>query len=244
MQLTMYGDVRSVNGVASEGTRAMAPPRWCRWSSACTGRSADLRWKSAKVATASSGRLVDERGREVVRRPRGPQAVEQLLQLDVRQRPDQVGHHRAERAEGLDHVRTLRRIAGPADGDGGDLLEVPLDRQERRRWRGGEVDQRAQLVGRIGDVVAPAGDDLGGVLAGVEHDPAEDGGADGVERQLQRRHDAEVAASAAERPSRARRRRRGWPAPPSRRRSPPRRRAGCRTRGRRHERGGRCRLPA
>ena len=39
-----------------------------------------------------------------------------------------------------------------------------------------------------------------GVLAGVEHDPAEDGGADGVERQLQRRHDAEVAATAAQPP--------------------------------------------
>ena len=61
-------------------------------------------------------------------------------------------------------------------------------------------DQRAQLVGRIGDVVAPAGDHLGGVLAGEEHDPAEDGRADGVERHLQRRHDAEVAASAAQPP--------------------------------------------
>ena len=55
MQLTTYGDVRLANAVAPTGTRPMAPPRWWMCNSACTGKSAERRWKSAKVAIASSG---------------------------------------------------------------------------------------------------------------------------------------------------------------------------------------------
>jgi hypothetical protein len=115
----MYGDVIGEGG---GGTRAIAPPVVQVGSAASGSRRTSM---GSAMWRYGVGELLDEGRGEVVRR-RAPQAVEELLQLDVRQQPDEVCHHRAERAEGFDHVRTLRRIAGPADGDGGDLLEVPL----------------------------------------------------------------------------------------------------------------------
>ena len=73
--------------------------------------------------------------------------------------------------------------------------------QERRRRRGRQVEDRGQLVGQAaGGPVGVEGGDVGRALAGEDHDPAVDHRADGLELELQRGDDAEVAAATAQPP--------------------------------------------
>ena len=73
-------------------------------------------------------------------------------------------------------------------------------RQQRQRRRRAQVDDRRQLVGRLGDEVAVEAQHLGRVLERVVDRAGQHGRADRVQPVLERRDDAEVAAAAAQAP--------------------------------------------
>ena len=83
----------------------------------------------------------------------------------------------------------------------GHQAAVPLWRDERRRRRRQEARARLSLVGRRGVEVAEAPAAAARALGGVEErEAAVTIGADRVSVELERGHDAEVAAAAAQRP--------------------------------------------
>ena len=76
---------------------------------------------------------------------------------------------------------------------------MPLLRDEGQRWRDLEHEERAELFGCLRDVLPVEGHHVGCRVELEEDRPAHDV-ADGVQTELERRDDAEVAAPAPERP--------------------------------------------
>ena len=70
----------------------------------------------------------------------------------------------------------------------------------RQGWDRAEPDDGPELVGRVGDEVTVEAQDVRGVLGRPEHRSGHDGGADRVQREPERADDAEVPASASQRP--------------------------------------------
>ena len=110
-------------------------------------------------------------------------------------RPDWLDHLE----ERLDHLLALVERARPARHREAHVLEVPLLGQERQRRREVEPDEAAQLLGRLGDVLAVEAQHVVGPVDRVHDRAAVDVG-DRVQAVLERGHDAEVAAAAAQRP--------------------------------------------
>ena len=77
-------------------------------------------------------------------------------------------------------------------------MQVLVD--HRQRWDRAEPDDVAELVRCVGDELAVEAQDVGGVLGRPEHRSGHDGGADRVQREPERADDAEVPASASQRP--------------------------------------------
>ena len=80
---------------------------------------------------------------------------------------------------------------------------MPVLRDERQRRRDLEGREAAELLGRVGDELAVEPQHVAGVLELEEHRAAVDV-LDRVQPELERGHDAEVAAAAAERPEQVR----------------------------------------
>ena len=98
---------------------------------------------------------------------------------DVGQRAAEVGDGVAQAADRRERALALLGGAGVAGGDDRDRLAVDGLGQERRRRRGRQVEDRRQLVGQAGR--GPVGverGDVGGALAGEDHDAAVDHRAD------------------------------------------------------------------
>ena len=116
------------------------------------------------------------------------------------------------------HMPATPTYGAPRSGSGSSSIDGQRPDEPRGR----------QLVGRVGDRVAPAGEHARGVLDRVGDVQPEHLRAELVQAQLEGRDDAEVAAAAAQRPVQVRRARRRSPARGGRRRARPRPRRGCR----------------
>ena len=118
--------------------------------------------------------------------------------------PGDVGQRRSQFAQRLEHLHALVDVADVDAAD--DQARLVVDRLGQARI-GGHRDpdgHRGDLVGRVGDVIPPARQDLGRVARRVEdagegHDRAERVGV-----ELEVGHDAEVAAASAQRPEQVR----------------------------------------
>ena len=86
-----------------------------------------------------------------------------------------------------------------------DLAPVPLLRDHRQRRRGRQVHQRGDVIGRARRPVAEAAQQVAVGVGRVEDRPGVDHRADRVQRELELRDDAEVAAAAAQAPEAGRR---------------------------------------
>ena len=91
-------------------------------------------------------------------------------------------------------------LAGVDGDDRDDRLAVHRLGQERRGRRGGQVDERRQLVGQLAHPVAVEAQHLLGAVAREEDRAGQHHRADRVQPELERRRDAEVAAAAAQAP--------------------------------------------
>ena len=110
-------------------------------------------------------------------------------------------------ATGSATVRRSRTSASPSStGPGADgdqdrhLLSVPLLRDHGQRRRGGEADRRRDRVGLIGAHSRKKRSRSTAASAGEEQRAGVDLGPDRMQRQLERRHDPEVAAASAQTP--------------------------------------------
>jgi hypothetical protein len=132
--------------------------------------------------------------------PHGSRGVEHLLQRrvgDGRHELERRGQRVADRRDG----RGVGFRRTPTD-DGEDEpgREVILLGYERRGWRVDAVHQRAHPFGQGGEVVTGEPEDVGAPVGVPEEQPEVDDRADLVEREFELGDDAEVAATAAERP--------------------------------------------
>src|SRR5205823_2682921 len=89
-------------------------------------------------------------GLEVGVGARGPERVEQGLQCPVGHGAEQVGDRLGHRAQRPDRGGALVDRTGRGGQQGDHLFAVPVFGDHRQRRRGGEVDQRRDLVGRVG----------------------------------------------------------------------------------------------
>ena len=106
------------------------------------------------------------------------------------------GENGADRLEGRLGLRGIARVA---PRDHAHLLHLVLGREHRDRRHGREAEPAVDVLGRLQDEVAPEAEQLGALVDRPEDRPAVDG-ADRVAAEQERRHDAEVAAAAADRP--------------------------------------------
>ena len=100
----------------------------------------------------------------------------------------------------MEHSLTFLDRTGVAGTDHHDRAPVQILGDARQRRRGAEPHDRAELVGSVADEVAVAAEDLHGVGRVPDDGPGQNGGADGVEAELERGDHAEVAAAASQRP--------------------------------------------
>ena len=200
----MNGAERSANAVASGSIAAIAPPMWKVLTSVSgAGRS---RARSAMTVDRRVGELV-----EVLRLPVRAQRVAGEQRVEPRL-------HRRDTAS----ARTCRTAACPARAAGPSPAALPRLRRRRRRRRsppsrswiasghlrvgreGHRHHDRGDLVRRLSDVRPPAAQDLADLLDRVERRREADDRAQRLQREGERRHDAEVPAAAAERPEQVR----------------------------------------
>jgi hypothetical protein len=108
-------------------------------------------------------------------------------------------------ATGSAIVRRSLTSASPSSRDhDGDLLAVPLLRDHRQRRRGREADRRRERIRGVGRPVTVEAEQIARGVRRQEQRAGVDLGADRVQRQLERRHDPEVAAASAEPPEQLR----------------------------------------
>ena len=128
------------------------------------------------------------------------EGVEHRLQGRVGLGLEQVDERAAELLERADDLGTLVRRSRVTGADHHHRLAPHLLRHEGEwRWDR-ELEDRRQLVGRIGDELAVEAQHLGRVGQRVEDRPREHGRADGMKSVLERGDDPEVAAAAADAP--------------------------------------------
>ena len=124
--------------------------------------------------------------------------VERALELGVGGRLE--GVERRALADRRERGLGVGDRAGVHAGDRDRGLPAQLVRDAVLVGRGQEDVGERDLVRRVDHEVAEAPQRLASLRARVEHEPAEDLGPDRVQRELERGHDAEVAAAAAQRP--------------------------------------------
>ena len=126
--------------------------------------------------------------------------VEHRLQRGVELRLEQVDDRVAELLQRPHHLDPVLRRAGVAGPDHHDRLAVHVLGQEGERRGHAQLEDRRQLVGRRGDELAVEGEHLAGILEGVKDRPGEHDRSHRVKPVLERGHDAEVPAAAADPP--------------------------------------------
>ncbi len=136
----------------------------------------------------------------VVARARGEQRIEGRLPAGEGVRTDHVGDRLAERAERRGRLLARRHVTGVAECEHHDFPAVPVLGQKRQRRRLAQHHPDGQLVGRLGDEAAVAVEQLPGLAERMHDQAGQHLGADRVEPELERGHDAEIAAAAADRP--------------------------------------------
>jgi hypothetical protein len=94
--------------------------------------------------------------------------VEQALQLDVRARGDRVDQRPTELAQRAQQLLAALDRTGEAGAHADDRAPVDVLRQERQRRRLAQVEDRGELVERVGDEVAVEAQQLRRVLERVE----------------------------------------------------------------------------
>ena len=148
--------------------------------------------------------IVEVGGAHVVVRAARPAGSSRLCIAVYGMRPMRSATGSPSARSGCRSAVAVLGVAG-VDGDHGDQRPaVNRFGQERHRRRGGEVDQRRQLVGQRARPLAVEAQNLRGVLARVEDRSRQYRRAHPVEPELERGDDAEVAAAAAQRPEQVR----------------------------------------
>src|SRR4029453_9905300 len=140
------------------------------------------------------------RGLPVVVPAMGDGVVDAALMVDVQRGSDQIHERGPELGERTDGALTVLDGSGVAAGnrDGGPEVQVLVDHRQRRQRA--QPNDGPELVGRVGDEVPVEAQDIDGVLGRPEDRSGHDGGAEGVQREPERAHDAEVPATAPQRP--------------------------------------------
>jgi hypothetical protein len=130
----------------------------------------------------------------------GDGRVERALKLDVRCGPDQVEERSPVSAERAKHLLTLLERPGIAGADHHHCAPVQMFGYARYRRGGAKPHDRAELVGSLADEIAVKAEDLSNISRIPEDGPRQNNGPDGVEAELERGDDAEVAAAPSQRP--------------------------------------------
>src|SRR5919108_3548186 len=126
--------------------------------------------------------------------------IEQRLQRGVWHRPYEVDGRGSELLQGLHHALALHDLAAIADDDAehGPAVEMLGDEPFGGRWKKRECG--CKFVGTVCYVVAVVAQDLTGLFQRMHEHSAHDDRPDGMQTELERRHDSEVAAATAQSP--------------------------------------------
>ncbi len=132
--------------------------------------------------------------------PCGLAGLDQLLHRDVRHRLDQVDRRWPELAQRSDDALALVGITAVRHDHADHRVSLHLGRHERRGWCGDEREPAAHLVGRAEHEVAVEAHEVAPHRRWEDQHAAEKQRRDRVQLEVERGHDAEVAASAPEAP--------------------------------------------
>ena len=144
--------------------------------------------------------LLDELRLPVVVEARRIARVEQLLDRDVRHRPDDVDGRRVELAERPQQLLAALDIREREGDDADHMLPLELRRNEGRRRSGQKAHAAADLVWRVGDELAVEAQHIGRLVGRPEDHAAGHQRRQLVQAVLEARHDAEIAAAATQAP--------------------------------------------
>jgi hypothetical protein len=144
--------------------------------------------------------LVEEVRLPVVAPAGGEEVVERTLRLDVGAGLAHVRERGPELAQGRQRWVGVLRRAGVEARHEHNRLAVQLLGNVGQGWNAPQPDLRRELVRRLRRVLPPGPQHALGVLVRVEDERARYLGAERVELELERGHDAEPASAASQRP--------------------------------------------